>query len=769
KNSSGDKNRSSDKNSSGDKNRSSDKNSNLLYVPKKKNTLDERNEYNEIDRYVIDKKENSNNNNNAISQRVRCINNYYYSSKNEHVKMISNTYKNIHIIINVTQIGVSIISNILKEEVLFIELSKLCILFYMKNEQEIIDVKITDVQIDCQLESCEKGVLLANRGITKGSNTMGSSNVTTINNNVGVTSSISSGVGTTAGGNNNGSIVSTNNMNGDKNYFYYHGKNSHEHSFKNKNSRAYDKNNEQEEYNHKFNTSYVYKKFDINENSGNNNNMNVSKRTEKNMNSNDEKMFLSVYVEKSYITHNDVIFKKIQISLDDVEVEMDADTLNGINLLIAEYMERINTIHKNNVLYEEIENWANLPIYINYKTPEIPLALNIQYMQIDKLTLNVWCSFLLDKMHMLSDILRIGLRILMVSGKLELLGAPVTLNQEIFNNIRVSMKSFYALLKDKYSHSILACLGLIVGYSSLINIPRIPIELGKNTIGLAVYAVDNVSVGIGSFLSNLTFDSEYINRRQKERNFKTNTNMKEGLISAVKNIGEGVLSLSNIVTKPIEGAQKEGFGGFFKGIGKGVAGSLVKPLDKVGQAVSDVTRGIKAEVSKPFGSYKYKTKRHRKPRMLWGEYGKIKEYNLNEATLRECLGLKFSKNIMKCLTIHKQENYPPSHYALLLYPKVIIYANLYVNKKNNENIANEKKTDIVMWSIKIEDITEIRASSHGLIIKTLGGSNNNLMYKIPCNNAFLINDMYRELHNSKNSIKSTVILGHSDMSLHNYI
>ncbi|GAW82111.1 hypothetical protein, conserved [Plasmodium gonderi] len=691
------------------------------------------------------------------------------NKKEESVKMISSTYKNVHIIINITQIGVSIISNILKEEVFFIELSKLCALFYMKNEEEVIDIKITDVQVDCQLESCEKCVLLANRGIC----TNGDSG-----NAVG---GITGGGGIVVGGNsenelkrikssyNQGSKID--NRTSDSSVLC--GKGSY---YMSEMDEVYDCNNRTSAMNRGTRGVFPNKGMMCK----NPSEMRIVKSLN---NTNEEKIFLNIYVERSFISHKDVIFKKIQISLDDIEIEMDAETLNGINLLIAEYIEGISLVQKKNLLYEEIQKWTILPVYVNYKSPDIPLAINIQYMQIDKFTLIVWCSFLLDKMHMMSDLLRIGLRILMVSGRLELLGAPVALNQEIFNNIRASLKSFYALLKDKYSHSILACLGFIVGYSSLINIPKIPLEIGRNTIGLAVYAVDNVSVGIGSFLSNLTFDSEYINRRQKERNFKTNTNMKEGLLSAVKNIGEGVLSLSNIVTKPIEGAQKEGVGGFFKGIGKGVAGSLVKPLDKVGQAVSDVTRGIKAEVSKPIGGHKYKTKRHRKPRMLWGEYGKIKEYNLHEAELRECLGLKFSKNIMKCLTIHKQENHPPAHYSMLFYPKVIIYANLYANMcvstKNNEFLKDKKVGsasgagaagagsggnggggDIVIWSLKVEDISEIRASSHGLIIKT--GNSNNLVYKIPCNNALLINKIYHELQNSKNSINSTIILGDDD-------
>ncbi|ETB62624.1 hypothetical protein YYC_00335 [Plasmodium yoelii 17X] len=676
------------------------------YIEKK---VIEHNEYN----YVMNISERGRN-----RYSVENNNNSFYSNRKESIKVINNTYKNVHVILNLTQIGASIISNILKEEVFFIELSKLCALFYMKNEEEVIDIKITDVQIDCQLESCKKCVLLANRGLNSDAS---------------------------SSGNNNNGILS-NTGRGDRGGLY---------KLRNGNT-SYNEENERDEVYDEDGNRY-----------GSNNDV-----FSKNINNNDEKTFLNVYVERLFISHNDVIFKKIQVLLDDIEIEMDSETLNGINLLVAEYIEGINIIQKKNLLYEEIQKWTVLPVYVNYKSPDIPLAINIQYMQINKFTLIVWCSFLLDKMHMLSDLLRIGLRILMVSGKLELLGAPVTLNQEIFNDIRVSIKSFYALLKDKYSHSILACLGFIVGYSSLINIPKIPLEIGRNTIGLAVYAVDNVSVGIGSLLSNLTFDTEYINRRQKERNFKTNTNMKEGLLSAVKNIGEGVLSLSNIVTKPIEGAQKEGVGGFFKGIGKGVAGSLVKPLDKVGQAVSDVTRGIKAEVSKPIGGYKYKTKRHRKPRMLWGEYGKIKEYNTQEAELRECLGLRFSENIMKCLTIHKQQNDPPSHYALLLYPKVIIYANLYANiypnsfsnSKNNNDFTNDKKGDIVIWSVKIDEISEIRASSHGLIIRTTNGTVNSV-YKIPCNNASLINKIYRELHNSKNSIKSTIILGNSILSL----
>lgn len=207
-------------------------------------------------------------------------------------------------------------------------------------------------------------------------------------------------------------------------------------------------------------------------------------------------------------------------------------------------------------------------------------------------------------------------------------GAKLNFQREEFRNLRGTAKTFVASLQERYTYHLLNSVFSSLGQSSLLNLPRMPYELGKNTIGLAANAVDSVSAGLGSLLSTFTFDSEYINRRQRER-VRNTASMRDGFLSAGKNIGEGVWSLTNIVTKPIEGAQREGVGGFFKGIGKGIVGSLVKPLDKVGQAVSDVTRGIKAEVSKPIGAYKFRNERRRRPRML-GELGEIryKRYSL---------------------------------------------------------------------------------------------------------------------------------------------
>lgn len=191
-----------------------------------------------------------------------------------------------------------------------------------------------------------------------------------------------------------------------------------------------------------------------------------------------------------------------------------------------------------------------------------------------------------------------------------------------------------------------------------------PVELLRTGFGAGLTTVDTFSTNLSSWMSTLTFDKDYINKRQRERvnAKKTSHNLSTGLQvkmdavvsvcvmdavvcvcvtevqAAARNVGEGVLSLANVVTKPIEGGRREGVQGFAKGFAQGLMGSIIKPVDKVrhiatrhiesfklGQAVSNVVSGVKAEyVSKPLGVSKMVIKRRRKPRMLWGEHGQLR-------------------------------------------------------------------------------------------------------------------------------------------------
>lgn len=66
--------------------------------------------------------------------------------------------------VNLSQVGVSLICDSVREELCFAELSQLAVGFQEKGERQKLLVRIADIQIDNQMEEARKPVLLANRG-----------------------------------------------------------------------------------------------------------------------------------------------------------------------------------------------------------------------------------------------------------------------------------------------------------------------------------------------------------------------------------------------------------------------------------------------------------------------------------------------------------------------------------------------------------------------------------------------------------------------------
>lgn len=67
---------------------------------------------------------------------------------------------------------------------------------------------------------------------------------------------------------------------------------------------------------------------------------------------------------------------------------------------------------------------------------------------------------------------------------------------------------------------------------------------------------------------------------------------KGGGVSLVRGLADGI---GGLVTTPIKEARTGGVGGFFKGVGKGVVGVVVKPIVGVGDGVVSVIQGISQE------------------------------------------------------------------------------------------------------------------------------------------------------------------------------
>jgi hypothetical protein len=81
------------------------------------------------------------------------------------------------------------------------------------------------------------------------------------------------------------------------------------------------------------------------------------------------------------------------------------------------------------------------------------------------------------------------------------------------------------------------------------------------------------------------------------------SDFKSGARAAGREFGLGWYDgVTGLFTQPWRGAQKEGVGGFFKGIGRGVGGFIAKPCAGVFGIPGYVMKGVHKEVQKLFGS-----------------------------------------------------------------------------------------------------------------------------------------------------------------------
>ncbi|XP_076249315.1 vacuolar protein sorting 13C isoform X2 [Calliopsis andreniformis] len=143
--------------------------------------------------------------------------------------------------------------------------------------------------------------------------------------------------------------------------------------------------------------------------------------------------------------------------------------------------------------------------------------------------------------------------------------------------------------------------GLLLGVRSMLG----------HTVGGMAGAVSKITGAMGKGLAALTFDKDYQRKRQEQLN-KQPANLQEGLARSGKGLVMGVVDgVTGVVMKPISGAKEEGVEGFFKGFGKGVVGLVTRP-----------TAGVIDFASGSFGAVKRATelneevKRVRPPRFF---------------------------------------------------------------------------------------------------------------------------------------------------------
>ncbi|XP_077329347.1 intermembrane lipid transfer protein VPS13C isoform X3 [Lithobates pipiens] len=157
--------------------------------------------------------------------------------------------------------------------------------------------------------------------------------------------------------------------------------------------------------------------------------------------------------------------------------------------------------------------------------------------------------------------------------------------------------------------------GLAIGVRSLLG----------HTVGGAAGVVSRITGSVGKGLAAITMDKEYQQKRREEMG-RQPKDFGESLAKGGKGLLRGVVGgVTGIITKPVEGAKKEGAAGFFKGIGKGLVGVVARPTGGIIDMASSTFQGIQrvAESTEDVTPL-------RPPRFIH-EDGIIRPYNQREA------------------------------------------------------------------------------------------------------------------------------------------
>ncbi|XP_025764030.1 vacuolar protein sorting-associated protein 13C isoform X7 [Oreochromis niloticus] len=146
-----------------------------------------------------------------------------------------------------------------------------------------------------------------------------------------------------------------------------------------------------------------------------------------------------------------------------------------------------------------------------------------------------------------------------------------------------------------------------------------------HTVGGAAGMVSKITGSVGKGLAAITMDKEYQQKRREEMN-RPPKDFGESLAKGGKGLLKGVVGgVTGIVTKPVEGAKKEGAAGFFKGIGKGLVGVVARPTGGIVDMASSTFQGIQraAEATEEVTKLR--------PVRLIREDGIIRPYDLTES------------------------------------------------------------------------------------------------------------------------------------------
>ena len=204
-------------------------------------------------------------------------------------------------------------------------------------------------------------------------------------------------------------------------------------------------------------------------------------------------------------------------------------------------------------------------------------------------------------------------KILKLLTSIDIIGDPLNLFSSLSHGVKdLFVKPAKGIMKGPLQGAI----GLFDG----------TLSLAKNTVSGTLSSTSKITHGISKSFLLLSRDTKYINEIERKKIIQKPKNIFQGIGYGVSSLSLGVFNgVTDVIKKPIEGAKKENFKGFTKGIIKGLGGAVFKPISGVFDLVSKTTEGIKNNLN---GNIKGKILPKRFfSRAFYGKYKIIKGFN----------------------------------------------------------------------------------------------------------------------------------------------
>ncbi|KAJ3171453.1 hypothetical protein HDU88_007532 [Geranomyces variabilis] len=272
-----------------------------------------------------------------------------------------------------------------------------------------------------------------------------------------------------------------------------------------------------------------------------------------------------------------------------------------------------------------------------------------------------------------------------VIGSADFLGNPVGL----FNNVSSGVSDFFYEPLQGFDITRPQDFGIGVAKGTA--------SLFRKTVFGASDTFSKFTGSLGKGLSVITMDSEFQERRRlssiRNRPRHAVYGVTTGAASLARSVASGV---SGVVSKPFEGAQEEGVGGFFKGLGKGIVGVVTKPVIGVIDLATNVGEGIRNTTT----VFDTDLDRQRLPRFI-GRDRVLKPYNN-----REALGLNWLKGMENGRFFHEEYL---GHLDLRIEDLVVLVTDQRVL------MARIKRLKID-WDIPYDDVQSVRVERSGAIV-----------------------------------------------------